>query len=61
MARSRRDLGYRQQVMAGSRPLDYSLFIVDINIIACCWSCMENHTLFPTIWPDFCLVLEFGL
>ena len=46
--------GFRlQQVMAGSRPLAYFLFIDDITIIACCWSWMENHTLFPAICLAF--------
>jgi hypothetical protein len=28
--------------MAGPRPLVYTLFIDDINLIAYCWSWMEN-------------------
>jgi hypothetical protein len=32
-----------------------------INLIAGCWSWMENRTPFPTVWPDFCIMLEFGM
>jgi hypothetical protein len=40
--------------MAGSRPLVGPICQDDINLIAGCWSWMENDTLFPTtIWPDF--------
>jgi hypothetical protein len=49
--------------MAGRRPLVRPMSLDDINLIAGCWSWMENHTLFPTISPDFCIMalLEFGL
>jgi hypothetical protein len=50
-----------KKVMAVSRHLLGPICQDDIKVIAGCWSWMEKDTCFRTIWPDLCMMLEFGL
>jgi hypothetical protein len=39
-------------------PLVDSICKDDISLVASCWSWMENHTQFHSIWLHFCIMLE---